>query len=205
MRTLKTDLLVILFPLLMAFASLIYGQPLPEILSKECVYGDCENGRGTLEIETPAGTAMYRGSFVKGEFHGFGRLEEPLSFVEKAVYDGNWAYGRRNGRGTYWDGKKDLYIGQWRDDKRHGRGSYFVDLMEWRENEHTEFWLSQNVENYTGEFVNDLYQGKGIYRWKNGSRFEGGFFANSKHGFGTFYYTTGTAREQLWDYGDFIR
>ena len=56
-----------------------------------------------------------------------------------------------------------------------------------------------------GDFVNDLYQGQGIYRWKNGSRYEGGFFANDRHGFGTFYYSTGTARKQLWDYGDFVR
>ncbi len=201
----KSLSLGILFLIIIAATGLVNGQPLPEIIDKACVYGDCENGRGTMEIETPAGTATYRGSFVKGEFHGFGRLEEPLSFTEKAIYNGNWAYGRRNGRGTYWDGKKDLYIGQWRDNKRHGRGSYFVDLMEWHENEHTEFWLSQNIENYTGEFVNDLYQGEGIYRWKNGSRFEGGFFANSKHGFGTFYYATGTARKQLWNYGDFVR
>jgi len=33
----------------------------------------------------------------------------------------------------------------------------------------------------------------------------GGFFANDKHGFGTFYYETGTARKQLWEYGDFVR
>jgi hypothetical protein len=195
----------VLFFLIIALSASAYAQPLPVTTDKECVYGDCENGTGTMEIDTPAGKATYRGNFLNGEFHGYGRLEEPLSFVEKAVYAGNWENGIRNGRGTYWDGKKDLYIGQWRDNRRHGRGSYFVNLMEWRENEHTEFWLSQNAENYTGEFVNDLYQGEGVYRWKNGSRFEGGFFANDKHGFGTFYYETGTARKQLWDYGDFIR
>jgi hypothetical protein len=183
----------------------LQAQPLPEILAEECVYGDCENGRGTLEIKTPAGTAVYRGNFREGEFHGYGRLEEPLSFTEKAIYVGNWAAGRRNGRGTYYDGKGDLYIGEWRDDRRHGRGSYFVAIGEWRENEHTEFWLSRNSENYTGEFVNDLYQGQGVYRWKNGNRYEGGFFANDRHGFGTFYYSTGTVRKQLWEYGDFVR
>jgi hypothetical protein len=181
------------------------AQPLPEILSESCVYGDCENGRGTLEIETPAGKAVYRGSFHDGEFHGFGRLEEPLSFTEKAIYEGNWAIGKRSGRGKYYDGKGDLYIGEWRDDKRHGRGSYFVSIGRWNENQHTEFWLSRNTENYTGEFFNDLYQGQGIYRWKNGNRYEGGFFANDRHGFGTFYYSTGTARKQLWEYGDFVR
>jgi hypothetical protein len=181
------------------------AQMLREAGQRECVYGDCENGRGTLEIRTPHGKAVYRGEFRNGVFYGYGRLEEPLSFTEKAIYAGNWINGRREGRGTFWDGKSNLYMGQWREDKRHGQGSYFFGLAEWNENQHTEFWLSRNTENYTGEFFNDLYQGRGVYRWKDGSRFEGGFFANEKHGFGTFYYSTGAAREQLWDYGDFIR
>ncbi|MBT8147071.1 MAG: hypothetical protein KJN90_09470 [Gammaproteobacteria bacterium] len=189
----------------LSIAGTSIAQPLPEILDEDCVYGDCENGRGTLEIGTPAGKAVYRGSFRDGEFHGFGRLEEPLSFTEKAIYEGNWADGKRSGRGKYYDGKGDLYIGEWLDDMRHGKGSYFVRIGRWNENQHTEFWLSQNTENYTGDFVNDLYQGQGIYRWKNGSRYEGGFFANDRHGFGTFYYSTGTARKQLWEYGDFVR
>ena len=190
--------------MLLAGGSLL-AQPLPQVLGKECVYGDCENGRGTQEISTPTGKAIYRGSFRNGLFDGYGELEEPLSFTEKAVYLGNWSAGKRNGRGKYYDGKGDLYIGDWQNDKRHGRGSYFVNIGRWRENEHTEFWLSQNTENYTGEFQNDLYHGQGVYRWKNGNRYEGGFFANDRHGFGTFFYATGTRREQLWDYGDFVR
>jgi len=205
------DKLVGLFTVRM-IASLVFfsavavnAQMLPEIEGKACVYGDCENGRGTLEIDTPHGKAVYRGSFKDSLFHGYGRLEEPVSLLEKAVYAGNWVEGKRSGRGTHWDGKNDLYIGEWRDDLRHGKGSYFVNLGEWRENQHTEFWLSQNTENYSGDFRDDFYHGRGVYRWENGSRFEGGFFANEKHGFGTFYYSTGTARQQLWEYGDFVR
>ena len=202
MRT--NQFLVMLGLLGTAFVSSALAQVLPEVTSRSCVYGDCEQGRGTLEMKVEFGTAVYRGDFRNGEFHGFGRLEVPISYTQKALYSGNWANGQRNGRGTYYDGK-NLYIGQWRNDKRHGRGSYFFGLKDWRENEHTEFWLSQNSENYTGDFVNDLYQGEGVYHWPDGSRYEGGFFANEKHGFGTYYYSTGTARKQLWDYGDFVR
>ena len=194
------------FTVALLFQGYVHAQMLPEIRSQECVYGDCENGRGTLEMRVEFGTASYRGNFRDGKFHGQGRLEVPLSFTTRTVYNGNWVDGKRDGRGTYWNGDdRHLYIGQWKDDKRHGRGSYFFNLAEWRENQYTEFWLSQNTENYTGDFVNDLYQGRGVYRWKDGSRFEGGFFANEKHGFGTYYYSTGTARQQLWDYGDFVR
>ncbi|MBL6817181.1 MAG: hypothetical protein ISQ58_08635, partial [Pseudomonadales bacterium] len=102
--------------------------------------------------------------------------------------------------------KGNLYIGQWQDNKRNGFGSYFFNLPGWRENQHSEFWLKENTENYTGEFVNDHFQGQGTYRWAEGHKFVGGFFAGDKHGQGTFYYAkTGTARQQVWNYGDFIR
>jgi len=176
-----------------------------EISSQECVYGDCVDGYGTQEIRTPYGQGLYSGDFADGEFHGYGRLELPVSFTEKAVYAGHWRQGERDGRGTFWNGKGNLYIGDWRNDLRHGQGSYFFNLPRWEENQHTEYWLKENFENYTGSFRNDFYHGEGTYRWPNGQKYVGGFFANDKHGFGTFYYETGTARKQLWEYGDFVR
>ena len=176
-----------------------------EVEGYECVYGDCEGGRGTLRIQTAYGEGSYTGGFRNGRFQGYGRLELPVSFTAKSVYYGNWEAGVRNGRGTYFNGKGNLYIGQWKDDKRHGFGSYFFNLHEWRENEHTEFWLKEHFENYTGEFKDNHYHGHGVYRWADGKKYEGGFFASSKHGFGTFYYETGTSRKQLWNYGDFVR
>ena len=113
--------------------------------------------------------------------------------------------GIRSGRGSYWNGKGNLYIGQWKDDKRNGSGSYFFNLPQWRENEHSEFWLRENTENYSGEFLDDFYHGRGTYRWPGGQKYVGSFFANNKHGPGTYFYSTGTRREQVWDYGDFVR
>ncbi len=185
-------------------ANMATAQMLSEVTDKSCVYGNCVDGRGTMELVTPYGNGEYVGNFRDGEFDGTGRLEIPLSFVAKAVYSGNWSRGIRSGRGKFWNGKGNLYIGEWLGNKRHGRGSYFFNLAEWKENEHTEFWLIENTENYSGEFINDLYQGEGTYRWANGSKFIGGFFANKKHGRGIYYYETGTQRKQLWNYGDFI-
>lgn len=177
----------------------------PAELRRECVYGDCQNGYGILEIRTELGTNRYEGTFQEGEFHGNGRLEFMVSQNERAYYEGNWLMGVREGRGTYWNGVSNLYIGQWRNDLRHGQGAYFFGVQDWSPNKHSEQWLRDNVENYTGEFVDDLYEGSGTYRWPDGARYVGDFYANEKHGNGTFYYPTGSRRDQYWQYGRFIR
>ena len=174
-------------------------------LSRQCIFGDCANGYGTLEIKTTLGMNTYRGNFKDGLYHGNGKLTELVSFTERAYYDGNWEAGVKSGRGTYFNGKSELYIGEWKDDKRHGRGSYFFGVQDWTENKYTEFWLSENVENYTGDFRDDFFHGQGTYRWPDGQKYVGGFFANDKHGPGTFYYPRGTIREQVWEFGDFVR
>jgi hypothetical protein len=65
--------------------------------------------------------------------------------------------------------------------------------------------MKENVENYSGTFFDDFYHGEGTYRWPGGQKYVGRFFANEKHGHGTYYYVTGSPRQQLWDFGDFIR
>ena len=77
--------------------------------------------------------------------------------------------------------------------------------VKWEENKNSEFWLRENTENYSGEFLNDHYHGEGIFRWASGTRYEGEFFAGNKHGYGIFYYQTGNTRRQLWNFGDFVR
>lgn len=198
----RTSLLVIF-----SFLSLtVSAQSLRDVTEEICVRGECVDGQGTMELSTPFGKGRYVGDFVNGEFDGYGRLEIPISWTEREIYIGYWSEGYRQGRGTHWNGKGNLYIGEWRNNKRNGQGSYFYNLPGWRENQHTEFWLKDNFENYTGEFLNDHFHGQGTYRWADGKRYIGGFFAGEKHGQGTFYYDiTSTARQQVWEYGEFIR
>ena len=99
----------------------ITAQSLAGVTAEECVLGDCTEGRGRMELTTQWGKGEYLGNFRGGEFHGKGRLEIPISFVAKAIYDGNYDTGIRSGRGTYWNGNGKLYIGQWRDGERNGQ------------------------------------------------------------------------------------
>lgn len=153
-----------------------------------CIRGDCENGEGTLVQDTAQGRTIYRGHFKNGQYHGFGRLTwEDLG----TIYKGYWEEGKRDGRGTYWDRDNNVYIGEWKNDRRNGQGSQFFAVEGWREDRYTENWLRDNTENYTGEFKNDVFYGQGTYRWKDGTKYVGGWAANKKHGDGHFDYGNG--------------
>ncbi len=170
-------------------------------IEKQCVSGDCVNGQGVMEYWSKQGKSVYRGEFRQGLRHGYGKYE---SLYDRSNYAGHWARDKKLGFGTYWNGADKLYIGHWKGDKRHGQGSYFFGLKDWSDNKHTASWLVEHVENYTGAFQNDLYHGKGIYRWQNGTKYVGKFFANKKHGAGYFDYGTGNVRHQVWEYGKLV-
>jgi hypothetical protein len=90
-------------------STLSVAQMAPENeISRECVYGDCQNGFGTLEIRTEIGIDRYEGNFTDGIFDGYGKYEKMITRSDRAYYDGNWDMGIRQGRGTYWDGQSDL-------------------------------------------------------------------------------------------------
>lgn len=166
-----------------------------------CVTGDCENGRGTLIEETERGRVSYRGTFKNSEYDGFGRLEYE---DEKAVYKGYFKAGKRQGRGTYWDSDNSVYIGQWRNDRRNGHGTQAFNVDSWTEDAHTEQWLENNTENYTGNFSNDVFYGEGTYRWENGTLYVGNWVANKRHGEGYYDYGDGRIANRRYEYGERI-
>ena len=70
------------------------------------------NGKGILTF--PNG-GKYEGEFKDGEFHGLGKLG--------SVYEGNFKNGLKHGQGTGTiEGK---FIGQWKYGWKHDRGTYF--------------------------------------------------------------------------------
>lgn len=164
-----------------------------------CNSGDCENGIGTLIASTGDGLVRYRGAFLGGRYHGFGRLE----LVDKKIwYKGNFKYGQRDGRGTQWDRENNVYIGLWRNDKRNGEGLQAYKVAGWAEDKYTENWLSQNTEHYQGTFLNDNFDGQGTYVWPDGVSYTGGWAANKKHGRGYFLYPTGLRSDRFFNFDE---
>jgi len=164
--------------------------PLVQAASDElgCISGECETGKGTLVEETGRGLRTYRGDFVDGKFHGFGRLTYN---DEGEHYKGRFMIGKKWGRGTLWDSDGNIYMGEWRNDRRNGTGLQAFNVEDWKEDRYTENWLKENTENYFGEFKNDVFYGEGTYRWEDGTLYVGHWAANKKHGKGYFDHGTG--------------
>ena len=52
-----------------------------------------------------------------------------------------------------------------------------------------------NGDVYEGNFVENVKEGKGIYKYSNGDRYEGEFFEDQKDGYGIYYYKNGEKYE----------
>ncbi|XP_002964641.2 MORN repeat-containing protein 3 [Selaginella moellendorffii] len=128
--------------------------------------GDWKNGKrdgyGTLYLadeEVDKYRVVYKGHYKEGKKHGPGLLHG--AFGE--TYDGNFAYGLRNGVGKQFyrcqlTNGFHVYHGQWVNDKREGVG--LLKMV--------------NGDLYKGSFVNDMKEGKGIYYYGDKcSKYEG--------------------------------
>jgi len=137
------------------------------------------NGEGILYIYNPnyKNKTTLKGNFINGKINGKGEyydlvLDTKTEKMEKS-YIGNFKDGLYDGYGIYKKnshypkakkkGMDDLesYEGYWKEGKKEGIGKYFNN------NIHEE-------QEYTGEWKNDLKNGKGICIYKEGQKYEDG-------------------------------
>ncbi len=184
-------------------------------LNAQCVSGDCLNGNGTY-IQ-PNG-AIYVGEFKNGEIHGTGICTYP----DGSQYQGTWAYRYPDGQGTkkYADGTSRT--GLWRKGRPVDSNGRILDE-----------WMLRKEANNDGTAIQsgciqgNCTNGKGIYAYPDGSRYDG-FFRNGKpdqhgtfsypngdryrgefkngypHGTGTMYHATGNKKSGRWFEGEFL-
>jgi hypothetical protein len=127
------------------------------------------HGQGTLRLKDGS---VYTGSFAEGVKCGTGRILYPSG----NFYEGQWKNGQKNGKGImHWISDKQKYDGEWRDDLPNGIG--------------TLIWIEESGVNkvlrnrYSGNFVNGLREGLGIFYYANGSTYEGYWVKSKKHGY----------------------
>ena len=88
---------------------------------------------------------------------------------------------------NYPEGK---YEGELVNNMREGKGKlYYID------NE------KHKGKIYTGEWKNDLRNGKGVETWKSGNRFVGDFINDKREGYGIYYFSNGGIYDGNWKNG----
>ena len=90
---------------------------------------------------------LYKGDILNDLFHGFGIYE----WDKNKKYEGQWKYGKMNGKGKIYYSDGSIYEGDFVDNLRCGYGKYI-----WDKNKY-----------YEGQWNNNFQNGKGIY-YKNG-------------------------------------
>ena len=144
-----------------------------------CVSGNCYTGYGVYVFPSKA---VYTGEFNKGEIHGHGICH----YSDGSKYEGEWLHRQPNGRGTmtYPDGAKRTGLwqrGQPVDENGRLLNAYLVR----QEAE------AQTADIQAGCLSGQCYNGRGVFAYIDGSRYEGQFRNGKPNGQGAFYYPNG--------------
>lgn len=150
----------------------------------------------TLEVEMVDGKAQgqgisttphwtYIGEYRDGRKHGKGVLTTTIRSlytgepVGQKVYEGDFANGIPNGRGTIKDYKGDVYEGQITHYEPNGKG--IIKFV--------------NGIIYEGDFIKGVRTGKAVIKWPNGVSYEGDVLSGNRHGFGKTTFPNGDVHE----------
>ena len=87
----------------------------------------------------------------------------------------------------HWLATKERYVGNWKDNNQSGFGTHM-----WLDPSNNKKLLRNR---FIGYWENGLRQGKGIFYYSNGSKYEGDWDKDYKHGHGTFTFEDGTEYE----------
>lgn len=192
------------------FLSMLIGSWLPAaVVSAECVWGNCQNGRGT--VVRPDGV-METGIWKNGELvESKGRADPVVPpAASKAPVDPRRPSANReprsqgcvrgscsNGSGvrSYRDGSR--YEGEFRGGARHGKG-----VLSWKDGRRYEGrWAADRRHGYgvqtypDGRYQGSWYKGvptrEGVRTYANGDRYVGDYKGERRHGQGTLTWANG--------------
>ena len=151
--------------------------------NKRTYVGEWENDVPKHGVFTNKSKETYEGDFNGWSFEGHGIKR----YDDKAVYDGEWKNGKRNGIGTYVYGdegeNKRTYVGEWKEDRMEGKGlftyrdksTYEGDFVDWKKQGHGVYTYSSSHDVYDGEWQNGNENGQGTYTYFDGKQWVGEF------------------------------
>jgi len=116
-------------------------------------YWKDDEPEGPGQVTTTAGSS-YHGQWQVGKWHGEGTYKWPSG----SSYSGQWVEGKKEGKGKQILYSGNSYDGEWKADKRHGWGLFTVAKP-----------TTAGVVVYEGEWVHDLFTGKGTAKGVDGA------------------------------------
>lgn len=185
------------------------------LLQAQCVSGDCKDGTGIYIY--PSG-AKYIGQFQNGEIHGVG----VCYYTNGSKYQGEWDHRYPEGKGTITTEDGQKWTGVWkRGHPVDEKGNIIEDLfpsqdVKIEEDNIQVGCIAGNCENgrgiyayadgskYEGEFIGGDLNGMGSFFFADGDRYVGHFKDGFSHGQGTFHYANGETTSGEWREGEFI-
>jgi len=171
------------------------------------------NGKGKLFIKN---YIKYEGDFSEGKFHGNGKLVflnnkiNVKQFLANNFCEKNFNFNisqRQTFNNTNSDNNNnDLYKISDKNKRITNIESTPYENLNINSSSRKKKISTKNdsslskieYDEYTGDFINNAYFGRGIYIWKTGEYFEGTFFENKKEGWGTISFTDGVNFETCW-------
>lgn len=162
------------------------------------------NGKGLKYIYE--NDHLYKGDFVNGLRHGFGK-----DYRKNLKYEGEFKNDKKCGKGQIIFNSGDEYIGEFSDNKFNGYGrykwkngeeyiGYYLDgkfhgegLHKWGKNEY-----------YKGQFVNGVRQGKGEIGFDGGKKIKVNFVKGKPHGIGEYYHDKGNKLKVEFNEGQIV-
>ena len=182
-----------------------------EKAERECIEGDCINGKGILKIYYKDIKSLRRDSVTEnGNFFSNStdvELEEILKNKEYCLkYEGQFKNKKYHGKGNYFSFCSSMtmnclglysYKGEFKNGKPHGYGflteplNYYEGNFEngSKKGRGTMKW--EDGEHYSGEFKDNLYHGKGNLKFKSGDFYTGNFENGYLHGEGFYEWKDG--------------
>jgi len=147
-------------------------------------YNDKATGKGVYVFSNKE---KYEGEFLDGKFNG----EGTYFYANGTKYKGSWKYNRRHGKGKLIDKNGQIQYGVWKKDVMTVRKD-----IAYEDTNKSEVIQKENQD----KNCNKLFckSGKGVYTYKDGSKWKGEFKNGKPYGMGVCTYADGRKYEGFW-------
>ncbi|KAH3743796.1 MORN motif protein [Pelomyxa schiedti] len=149
-------------------------------------------------VDVQHGTWAWNETKKANEMQGWGvqRRRNGSADEMETVYEGQWEGGKWHGWGTWRSPSHsgDMFHGQFDHGKMSGYGRMLFGGK------------SEGVGgSYVGEWKDDMFHGRGVRTWDDGTKYKGEWVYGNEHGSGTKTWARdGTSFEGVWDTGAIV-